>query len=174
MKLKQLINESKYSTDKFTGHGYLDTYDRLFEPITDSVKNVLEVGIQKGESVLLWRDLFPNAYIYGADIKLSALTINADKEDRVSVSEGNAYTTKFMDQYNDIKFDVIIDDGSHLIEDMVWFVKHYWKLLAPNGIMVVEDIAASAYDKKLIEAIPSHLKDKYELVDMRKKNNRWD
>ena len=34
-----------------------------------TAKNVLEVGIASGESIKLWHDFFPNAKIYGLDIK---------------------------------------------------------------------------------------------------------
>lgn len=175
MELQELIKTKHYITDKFDGHCYLGTYNSLFSPaMQDNVKNVLEVGIQQGHSLLVWRDLFLNAKVYGADIDLSALIINAN-EPRISVAGGNAYDLNFIkNNYSDIKFDVIIDDGPHTLESMLFFASHYSSLLAPNGIMVVEDIPVFEWTTSIKNALPEHLKSKSHAVDLRYINNRWD
>ncbi len=173
MELKELYKEKKYNTDKFTGHSYLETYDKLFSPIKDEVKSVLEIGIQKGESLLMWKDLFPNAEIVGAEINLSALTINPI-QDRITVKQGDAYTFAFLESFKDLKFDIIIDDGSHLIEHMEFFCKYYPRLLKPGGILVVEDIAHFPHAQQLINNLPKELQSKASVVDLRKIQDRWD
>ncbi|HAI37850.1 MAG TPA: hypothetical protein DCM40_06860, partial [Maribacter sp.] len=51
----------------FSHHYYLE-YAKRFEPIRHKVKKVLEIGVFKGHSMLLWEKYFPNATIYGVDI----------------------------------------------------------------------------------------------------------
>lgn len=174
MKLKDLVSEKNYVTDKFTSHQYLNTYDTLFSPLENTVKNVLEIGIQKGESLLIWKDLFVNANVYGADIDLSPLTIDRTQS-RISISGGNAYDLTFMNaNYPGIKFDILVDDGPHTLDSMIFFAKNYSSLLAPGGIMVVEDIPVLEWTNNIKAALPDHLKEKSYAVDLRHINNRWD
>jgi len=174
MKLRDLVEEKNYVTDKFTSHQYLNTYDALFSPLETSVKNVLEIGIQKGESLLIWKDLFVNANVYGADIDLSPLTIDRNQS-RISVAGGNAYDLNFMKtHYSNIKFDILVDDGPHTLESMVFFATHYSSLLAPNGVMVIEDIPILEWTNSIRNALPEHLRSKGQAVDLRHINNRWD
>lgn len=174
MKFKDLVLSNNYLTDKFSSHNYLDLYDELFSPIQQSVKNVLEIGVQKGHSLLLWRDFFVNAQIYGTDITDKKLNINLDLEDRIHYTVGNAYDKSMINKYNNIKFDVIIDDGSHLIEHMTWFVENYPKLLNDDGILIVEDIAHRPHADKLKKILPKHLQSRADVVDLRHIANRWD
>jgi len=174
MKLRDLVEENNYVTDKFTSHQYLNTYDALLSPLSNSVKNVLEIGIQRGESLLLWKDLFVNANIFGADIDLSPLTIDKTQP-RISVSGGNAYDLNFIKtNYSNVKFDVLIDDGPHTLESMLFFVTYYSSLMTPGAVMVIEDIPVFEWTKSISNSLPAALKGKGQAVDLRHINNRWD
>src|SRR3990167_11232762 len=66
----------KYRSDKCPKRGkhtYTPYYYNLFKNKKNSVKKVLEIGILHGASLLMWRDFFPNAKIYGADRRGSFL-----------------------------------------------------------------------------------------------------
>lgn len=169
MTLEELLKERIYHTDKFSGHQYLSTYERLFNPITESVKNILEVGVQRGESLELWKNLFPNAMVYGAEVLESAVKIQ--KQERIKIFFGDAYEKEFIKNFESIQFDVIIDDGSHQFEHMEWFCKNYKQLLAPNGLIIVEDIPAIQYAERLKTSL--NMKNSY-IVDLRDVNQRWD
>ena len=71
----------KYKTDKCpqVKHVYTPVYYNMFNDIRNDVKKVFEMGILGGASLRMWRDYFPNATIYGADI-LKDYTF---KEDRI-------------------------------------------------------------------------------------------
>jgi hypothetical protein len=64
----------------------------------ESAKNVLEVGIYHGGSIKLWSDFFPNANIYGLDIK----NINEiwegikNKEKIILYTSTDAYSNDFF------------------------------------------------------------------------------
>ena len=60
----------KYKTDKYGKHHYTKVYYDLFKDRQRSVKKVIEMGIAEGASLRMWRDFFPNAQIYGADIDI--------------------------------------------------------------------------------------------------------
>ena len=77
----------KYSTDKCPRikHVYTPFYYDLLKDRKHTIKKVLEMGIgvketmpyypryQTGASLRMWRDFFPNAMVYGADISPKAL-----------------------------------------------------------------------------------------------------
>ncbi|HEV2173356.1 MAG TPA: hypothetical protein VGR71_07305, partial [Nitrospira sp.] len=49
---------------------YLEHYDPILEPWVHKEIKLLEIGVFRGGSLLLWRDYFPLGTIVGIDIKL--------------------------------------------------------------------------------------------------------
>ncbi len=133
-------NEGKVS-NKWSS--YLPYYDWLFGDMASSRINLLEIGIQNGGSLETWAKYFVNAEkLIGCDIdeKCGQLTF---KDDRISVITGNANSQEVYDKIIKLQpFDVIIDDGSHLSEDIIVSFVNYFPLLNPGGIYVVEDTHA--------------------------------
>jgi hypothetical protein len=103
---------TNYKTDKFTSHTYLDTYDKILSSRKDSIKNLFEIGVWLGGSILLWHDFLPNSNIYSVDI--NPLPPDFILKDRMIHFTANAYDISFIDdKLKNIKFDMIIDDGPH-------------------------------------------------------------
>ena len=75
---------------------------------------------------------------------------------------------------NKIGFDILIDDGPHTLESMKTFIQIYSKLLAKDGIMVVEDVQTLDWIPELIKAVPENLKMFVEVYDLRHIKGRWD
>ena len=75
---------------------------------------------------------------------------------------------------NNVKFDILIDDGPHTIESMITFIKMYSSILADKGIMVIEDVQTLDWIPQLINAVPDHLKLYVEVYDLRYIKGRWD
>jgi hypothetical protein len=144
----------KYGTDKCPKikHHYTPYYYELFKDIRESVKKVFEMGVgfkedmkhapshyKPGASLFMWRDFFPNAQIYGADI-LPELVF---KEDRVETFQCDQ--TKKEDLQNLIKktgtdIDIFIDDGSHVTEDQAFTCLTVLPLLKKDVIYIIEDV----------------------------------
>ncbi len=122
---------------------YLSYYDELFSSRKDDPIRLFEIGIQNGGSLETWSSYFKNAQsITGCDIDEKCRQLKYD-DPRVSVIVGNANTTSiFQEAIAKGPFDVIIDDGSHLSEDILASFLNYFPTLAPGGIYVVEDTHA--------------------------------
>ena len=132
----------KYSTDKRPeplGHGYTHYYYSLFAGREAEVHKVVEIGIDTGASLRMWREHFPHASIIGLD------------SDRTKLITEDRITSHFCDQSDpasllDASFrtgdhiDFMIDDGSHQAPDQVESAKEFVPLLAPGGIYVIEDV----------------------------------
>jgi len=127
----------KHGTDKATYHGFTDFYEREFNKLQFHPKTILEVGIKDGASLRAWHEFFPNAIVIGVDINPSF-----DIPGVVTL-RGDATTTQFYHQIKDIKFDLIIDDGSHMTQDQQTTFLYLSRLLKFTGLYIMEDIHTS-------------------------------
>jgi hypothetical protein len=137
---------------------YTPFYDALFANLNPS--GVLEFGIGSqdptiafsmngqacipGGSLRAWKELFPNAEIFGADIDKNCLF----KEDRISTYYVNALESISTDQlweyittdHPNINIQLIIDDAYHSLDANLTLLNHSIDHLANNGWYVIEDI----------------------------------
>jgi len=182
-KLVDLVNDDGYllscpetSTDKNTIHVYLDVYDKIFKRIQNSAKDVLEIGIFKGGSMVLWHDYFENAIIHGVDQVPEYIPNFLKKYDRIKTYLGGAYNYEdfIKPTFKDMKFDLIIDDGSHQPHVQKRFVKYYLPLLSENGILIIEDLMNIEVAKEVVNAFPKKVRDKVQIIDRRDVNDRYD
>lgn len=160
----------KYGTDKATHHGYTDHYDERFKDIRMDVKNVLEIGTATGASIQMWKDYFPNATIYAVDIRdiyeypehhrVVLCTYNFGKrEDSESSFTHHEYKYPAKDGFKGIntflkelpiEFDIIIDDGSHMMKDQQLTLAMLFEQVKSGGIYVLEDLTTS-HDKRIYD-----------------------
>jgi hypothetical protein len=171
-------------TDKNTTHSYLDLYERLLNSKKDTAKRVLEIGIgdfieKNGGSIKLWRDYFTNAKVYALDKLHINRVIDELKEDSrvVLYTSIDAYDENFVKKTfvdENIKFDMLLDDGPHTLESMVNFIKLYSELIADDGILIIEDIQDWSWTETLVSVVPEELKQYVELYDLRHIKNRYD
>jgi predicted O-methyltransferase YrrM len=176
MNLLELItsNQSKYNTDKLD-LGYIHTfYNDLFTPHKNTTRFVLEIGIHQGASILLWRDFFNNAEVYGIDTQHCG---RLDNQERIIQILNNAYDKKLVETLTTVPFDIIIDDGPHSLETMEFFIDHYLALLRPGGIAVIEDIIDVSWTDKLVQRIgQGYHVSKYAMKDLQRTDwhrNKW-
>lgn len=168
MNLSELNKNNKYATDKNTVHSYVDNlYDSLFEQKRLTASRVLEIGVYDGGSILLWRDYFINAIIDAIDINDCSTKIDNHRINNMVCDAYNLNTIKKLQEY-----DIIIDDGPHTIDSMVFFIKHYIHLLKPEGIAVIEDIQDYRWIDTLVKLIPDSFTS--QIVDLRPIKNRYD
>ena len=120
------------------GHTYGDSYDEIFENFArDAELNMLEIGIQRGGSLLAWKEYFKNANIYGVDIVDSV--IPEYRRDFINYTFRDIKDPKTKEELRDVKFDIIIDDGSHQLNDVIFVVNNYSEQLVDGGFLIIED-----------------------------------
>lgn len=132
------LNLSVYDTDKVDS-GFLSIYDYFFSPLIEQEVRMLELGVHRGGSLLMWRDYFPRGTIVGVDINLPPV----DFGDRIVAIEGSQDDIAVLDRAADAaegSFDVIIDDASHVgALTRAGFQHLFSKHLKPGGLYIVED-----------------------------------
>lgn len=129
----------KYGTDKIGKHHYLPVYYDLFKDRRNEVKKVLEIGVGEGAGLRMFRDFFPNAMIYGAEIDESRIF----KEDRIEVFNFDQGSVVDIDENIDLlsDMDLVIDDGSHNPLDQIFTCYGIMPFLKKEAIYIIEDVA---------------------------------
>ena len=154
--LTNLMN--KYGSDKGglnNHHNYSCYYTEIFCLKRKKIKNFLEIGLgtnnvnvpsnmgAKGKplaSLRAWKEYFPNANIFGADIDKDILK-NEDRIQTCFVDQRDPETIlKMFQEFKVEKFDVIIEDGLHEFNANISFFENAIGYLSNDGIYIIEDI----------------------------------
>jgi len=137
-----------HKTDKGFRHGYGPAYDTLLSG--HPVRAVLEIGAYLGASLRAWAEAWPTAEVWGVDIVARTLP----EVPRVHVLYGDATRLSFLQCLpQDLRFDLIVDDGSHRIQDQVLAFGVLRDRLAPGGLYVIEDVFSPVHAQALIERL---------------------
>ena len=103
-----------------------------------------------GASLRAFKEMYPHAFIYGADIDKRILfdenrikTFYASQLDMDSL-------IALQCQLSPVKFHLMIDDGLHTPEANINTLRFAIDLLAPEGVFVIEDIKESDIDFFLV------------------------
>jgi|TARA_B110000858_G_C17799427_1_gene474404 23S rRNA U2552 (ribose-2'-O)-methylase RlmE/FtsJ len=144
MSIKPLFD--KYGCDKSKKHNYETVYDIYFEPLRDKKINILEIGVYKGASSQALLDYFPKATLYGVDIftrkEMSSLEIYDNNRVHLLQSDSTDTSTskKMSEEWTDVKFDIIIDDGAHWPKANQDTFNVTFEFLKSNGVYFIEDV----------------------------------
>ena len=132
----------KYRVDKTPKirHSYTPFYHRLFNTKRLLVKKVLEIGIGRTyKSLKMWEEYFPNAMIYGLDIRCEDKMVS----NRIPILQCDQSLKKSLRQLVDKigdNFDLIIDDGSHIPDHQIISAKILVSCLNSSGTYIIEDV----------------------------------
>jgi hypothetical protein len=147
---------ASFGSDKGKGlHNYSVVYDWLLSRFRRENLQIFELGLgtnklgapssmglngRPGASLRAWREYFPQAQIYGADIDGDILFT----EDRIQTFWADQRDPKAIralwHQLDGVSFDVMIDDGLHEAPaNICFFMESFYKLKS-GGIYVIEDI----------------------------------
>lgn len=168
--LKRMIDN--YYTDKNTVHSYLPVYQKLFGH--RNIENILEIGVQLGGSIKLWSDYFQNANVFGIDLTDELIRLDIKNKKNIFLFFGDAYTQNMANKLDNVKFDIIIDDGSHTLDSMKAAINLYLPKLKNDGIFIIEDVRDIKWFEELKSVLAEEDKKYVKEFDLRKKKKRWD
>jgi len=149
----------RYGSDKARDHNYHLFYAGAFEDRC-TVRSVLEIGLgtnnphlvstmgqfgRPGSSLRAFREFFPSARIFGADVDRSILFVD-DRIDTCPVDQIDPASFGALTDMTGGDLDLIIDDGLHAPNANLAVLIYALDHLAVGGWVVIEDIA--------IEAVP--------------------
>ena len=143
-------------TDKsHDDHKYTDVYSALFDDVLRrAARNVTEIGVMYGQSMVLWNEYFESAEVWGFDNWVRHSVHNMTSAfPRVHYQYCNTlsvYGTR-NGTHNKVacaakyrlereSMDVVIDDGLHKPDANERTLANFWPLLRPGGLYVIEDV----------------------------------
>jgi 23S rRNA U2552 (ribose-2'-O)-methylase RlmE/FtsJ len=143
-KLRKILDDN--GSDKSKKHLYDFIYESYLAPLREEPITFLEVGIFRGESIKAWLEYFPKASVHGIDLfdRIKPEDVEILKDKRVHWIESDS-TDKNLpnlikEQWGDIKFDVIIDDGLHTPEANEKTFLNLIEFLKSDGVYFIEDV----------------------------------
>lgn len=162
---------AEWGGDKGGTHSYIKTYSNLFDSIRDENLCILEIGVLYGSSVKMWKDYFANSKIVGVDIRESCLKYAENNIDIHILNAANC--NEVCDKLNLYKFNIVIDDGSHQLNDQDTTFRCMTQYLTDEFIYIIEDI-------QNIDLAKSKFSDDFyknyniKFVDLRGEKGRYD
>jgi cephalosporin hydroxylase len=159
--------------DKGTVHSYIEVYEEILAPYRNTARNILEVGLMNGESLRMWDEYF-KGYVFGIDCSIKPIGGKADLtkaiEEGLYISIGDATDPATVERfYKGLKFDVIIEDAGHSIEQQLTIYNTLESYLNEGGIYIVEDVQDIDNDYGFFGLIGNE-----EVIDRRKIKGRYD
>lgn len=135
----------KCGTDKASNyHDYCKSYQKYLPFSYESEINILEIGVQGGQSLKMWKAFFKNSKVTGIDINPYCATIKFPENVNVIIGSQNDET--FLNTLPE-NFDLIIDDGSHLSYDIIYSFNHLFPKLNSGGVYIIEDLHPSYWQE---------------------------
>ena len=132
------------------GHGFSKFYEKNLTKFKNKKINILEIGSYAGGSAAAFIKYFPNINIFCFDINISnfkykSKNIHVFGIDINNEKKINKILESIFLQYNFDKFDLIIDDGSHKLSDILNGLKLFFQYVKSNGIYIIEDFKHPNY-----------------------------
>jgi hypothetical protein len=120
-------------------HHYFEVYERYFARFRHTNPTVLEIGVQGGGSIEMWREYFGSAArLYGVDVEPSAVR-NADIATKIYI--GDQADRQFLREIRREvgTFDIIIDDGGHTANQQITSFEELYPAMSETGVYLIED-----------------------------------
>lgn len=172
--LLELYNKHKKGDwpDKGSTHSYIEVYEKILAPYRIYANNILEIGLMSGESLRMWTEYF-TGNVYGVDCDLKPINGLADLteaiKDGLNILIGDAADPFFIeDCFKETKFDVVIEDASHNIEQQLQIYQVLKPYLSRGSIYIIEDVQDIDVTKSKFTSLGG------EIIDRRKIKGRYD
>jgi hypothetical protein len=126
---------------------YFPIYERHFHRYVGRPLVFLEIGCGKGGSLQMWKKYFgPHARIVGIDIVPECKQF---EESQIHVRIGNQSDARFLGSIVD-EFgapDIVLDDGSHVMADILASFNFLYPRTERRGIYMVEDLHTAYWEE---------------------------
>lgn len=159
-------------SDKFHHHGYHRFYPHHLDRFQQNRGNLVEIGVDEGKSLTLWRHYLPQAFLHGVDINLEA---SGDRWCVHRCDQSDPQQLRLLAERIGSAF-AIVDDGSHIPEhQLLTFDALFQDLLKPGGVYIFEDIEVSYWRRGSLYGYPTHygIQDSRGLIEVMKLLLDW-
>ena len=134
---------NKYGTEKGSKtagcfHNYCPFYETFISHLRHEKIRLLEFGVDKGNSLRMWAEYFPNGKIIGVDVNDTSVC----NTDQITTVVGNQASLDDLQSINTLygPFDIIVDDAGHAPEHQLICYQNMIGRLGPGGVYILEDL----------------------------------
>lgn len=124
---------------------YFPIYEKYFAPFRGTEVYFVEIGVQNGGSIQMWKDYFGSkAHIIGIDIDPRCRQF---AEAQIDIEIGSQDSPKFWDQFKQKypRVDILLDDGGHQMDQQIITFREMFKHISDGGIYMCEDCHTSYF-----------------------------
>ena len=146
--MSELLNLFKNSKNFSSKHfKYFDVYENLLKKYRDKEITFLEIGVQNGGSLEMWKKYFSKkSKIIGIDLNPQCKKFQRDNIKIYIGSQSDESFWKFF--FNEVgPVDIVLDDGGHTNIQQIMTAVNCIPNINDEGILIIEDVHAS-YMKK--------------------------
>jgi len=138
--LETIFYEIDVSIHKWSN--YFEIYERYLNEFRSKEPRFLEIGVQYGGSLKMWKEYFENGNIFGIDINPDCK--NLESKD-IKIHIGSQNDKSFLNNFaKDIKeLDILVDDGGHTMEQQINTFEILFPILKDGGVYICEDVESS-------------------------------
>ena len=136
----QYEQPSKKNNKIINAHGYANIYESYFKDIKQKKLNIIELGAFYGNATAALYFYFKNSFIFSADINPDMFLYKSKRVKNffANTSSRNSIQENLLDK--NIKFDIIIEDASHMLKDQIISLFMLFKTLQTGGLFIIEEI----------------------------------
>jgi hypothetical protein len=121
-------------------HNYTIFYNKYFKNLKKKNIKILELGSHEGRGLASMYYYFPHSKLCGANINPFQMRFHSNRIEEIYIDVSSKKILKNFSKYFDKEFDIIIDDASHNLKDILQTLPILFKNLKENGFYVIEDI----------------------------------
>ncbi|MEO0752854.1 MAG: class I SAM-dependent methyltransferase [Pseudomonadota bacterium] len=124
-------------------HHYIPLYDRYLGRYRGTPVRMLEIGVNKGGSLQMWRRfLGPDAVLFGVDINPDCAALNGlSGQVRIGSQTDAGFLRDVVEEMGGV--DVVLDDGSHKMRHIAASLYTLFPMLEVYGTYLIEDLHAA-------------------------------
>jgi hypothetical protein len=126
-----------FATDKIEPLRYFTTYLKIAADLGPRA-SICEIGVWQGESLRMWKAVFPLATVCGVDYQTQD-RVWPEGTIQVISAQDNPALPGLLKEAGVTPLDLIVDDASHQPAQTARTFELLWPLVAPGGYYVIED-----------------------------------
>ena len=135
---------------KDKGHGYSNFYTSHLKHLKHNEIKILEIGSFSGASAAAFKKFFFKSSIFCFDINISKFIYSSKNIHVYGLDVNNKRDLKkcleiIRTKTHSNKFDVIVDDGSHNLSDLILSLKNLFEYVKSGGFYIIEDFKFPNY-----------------------------
>ena len=126
--------------DRILSHNYSIFYEKYLKHLKEKKFTLLELGSHEGKGLASFFYYFPNVLMIGANINPFQMKFESKRITELFVDVSSKKILKNLSNHIEGDLDLIIDDASHNLRDIIIAFSILFKKLKKGGVYVIEDL----------------------------------